>query len=284
MAGKNNPERANKLINRNMKDEIRQTLKITLIIAISFGFHHFLDEYYRTRIYDWFYNLISVRVIALTLRYLTVGTPLFVGLFLIHNPKRIINSLGINKGFRIGFLFAFLCTLPMLMGYSIFFRFDSKVSFYGVFRAAICAPFFEELYFRGILFGQLFRFTKIGFIPSVILCALLFASGHLWQSSDPGELIGIFATTFLGAIFFAWAYVEWDNNLWVPVGLHSFMNLHWMLFSAGDNALGGIYANIFRAVTITFVIAGTIRYKKNTGIGLKINRRDHLWINKNPPQ
>jgi len=57
-----------------------------------------------------------------------------------------------------------------------------------------------------------------------------------------------------------------DNNLWVPIGLHLFMNLHWMLFSAGDNALGSIYANVFRAITITFTIVGQYCTKSVMGL------------------
>ena len=57
------------------------------------------------------------------------------------------------------------------------------------------------------------------------------------------------------------------------------MNLHWMLFSVGDNALGGTYANIFRAITIIVTIVGTLFYKRQTGKKLVINR-NRLWINK----
>jgi riboflavin transporter FmnP len=57
------------------------------------------------------------------------------------------------------------------------------------------------------------------------------------------------------------------------------MNLHWMLFSAGDNALGGTYANIFRTITIILTIVGTLFYKKHSGKKLVISRNS-LWINK----
>ena len=258
---------------------MRQTLKILLITIISFGLYYFINNLYFKNLFDWFLNLASIKAIGFFLTYFVIGTPLLTGLFFIHKPKSILNSLGINKGFIKGFFFAFLCTLPMLIGYSILFKFNSKISLNEIFIGAVFAAFFEELYFRGVLFGQVFRFTKIGFIPSIIFGAVLFASGHLRQSSDFSVLIGIFITTFLGAIFFAWTYIEWDNNLWVSIGLHLFMNLHWMLFSAGDNALGGIYANVFRAITITLTIVGTILYKKHTGIRLVINR-NNLWINK----
>jgi hypothetical protein len=59
------------------------------------------------------------------------------------------------------------------------------------------------------------------------------------------------------------------------------MNLYWMLFSAGENAFGGLYANIFRVLTITLIILGTIRYKQRKGKPL-IVRRDTLWMKQMP--
>jgi membrane protease YdiL (CAAX protease family) len=223
--------------------------------------------------------MVPIKAIAYFLTYIIVGLPLLIGLFLTHKPRDIFDCVGISNGFFKGFLFAFLFTLPMLIGYSIVFKFNLDVTFNKILAGAVFAAFFEELYFRGVFFGQLFRFTKIGFIPSVFLCALIFALGHLFQSNDPSTLTGIFFTTFIGAIFFAWLYIEWDNNLWIPIGLHLFMNLHWMLFSAGDNALGGTYANIFRTITIILTIVGTLFYKKHSGKKLVISRNS-LWINK----
>ena len=168
----------------------------------------------------------------------------------------------------------------MLIGYFIIFDYDSSKTWHDVLRGAIIAAFIEELFFRGIFFGQIYRFTEIGFIPSILYGAIIFASFHLYQSQDFLTLIGIFIATFLGAVLFAWAYIEWNNNLWVPIFLHLFMNLFWMLFSAGDNAMGGVYANIFRILTIVLIILLTIVYKKRTGQKLKINRNT-LWIKKN---
>ena len=257
----------------------QQTLKVLLITIITFGLYYFLQNFYFKTLYSCFCNLVPIKAIAYFLTYIIVGLPLLIGLFLTHKPKDIFDCLGVSNGFFKGFIFTFLFTLPMLIGYSIVFKFNSDVTFNKILGGAVFAAFFEELYFRGVFFGQLFRFTKIGFIPSVFLCALIFALGHLWQSTDPSTLIGIFFTTFIGAIFFAWLYIEWDNNLWIPIGLHLFMNLHWMLFSVGDNALGGTYANIFRAITIIVTIVGTLFYKRQTGKKLVISR-NRLWINK----
>ncbi len=81
-----------------------------------------------------------------------------------------------------------------------------------------------------------------------------------------GESIGVFSVTFLGAAWFAWLYVEWNNNLWVPITLHSLMNLYWGLFTLEDNALGGIWANVFRGMVIAISIVVTIRRNKSLTI------------------
>jgi hypothetical protein len=258
---------------------MKQTLKVLLITSITFGLYYILNKFYFHILDDYFSYQIGIKIIGYSLSYIIVGLPLLLGLFIIHKPKNILNSLGIRNGLLKGFLFAFIVTLPMLIGYSIYLKFNYGISINWIFIGVIFAAFFEELYFRGILFGQIFRFTKIGFIPSVVICALLFAIGHLWQSIDISILTGIFITTFLGAVLFAWIYIEWDNNLWVPIGLHLFMNLHWDLFS-GANALGGKHENVFRVITIILTIVGTLLYKKHKGIGLKINS-SNLWINKN---
>ncbi|MBS9766822.1 MAG: CPBP family intramembrane metalloprotease [Flavobacteriaceae bacterium] len=180
--------------------------------------------------------------------------------------------MGLNKSLIQGLLIAFVFTLPMFLGYAYFFNFNKEISIDKILIGVISAGFFEELYFRGFLFGQVFRNTKIGFIPSVLFGAILFALGHLYQSQELGQLVGIFATTFLGSILFAWVYCEWNYNLWVSIFLHSFMNLSWAIFAVSENAFGGTYANIFRIITIVFVILFTIIYKSKRGEKLIINK------------
>jgi len=54
------------------------------------------------------------------------------------------------------------------------------------------------------------------------------------------------------------------------------MNLAWELFSVSDNALGGIYSNVFRFLTIGLVIILTVLYKKRNGIKLTVNKKTLL--------
>jgi len=57
------------------------------------------------------------------------------------------------------------------------------------------------------------------------------------------------------------------------------MNLFFELFSAGENALGGLYMNIFRVLTILLIILITVVYKRKKGIKLEINKGT-LWMKK----
>ena len=82
---------------------------------------------------------------------------------------------------------------------------------------------------------------------------------------------------FSGAVFFAWLYAEWNYNLWVPILIHTLMNLSWNLFEIDNSALGDIKANIFRGLTILTAILFTIIYKRNKK--LTINRQT-LMLNK----
>jgi uncharacterized protein len=257
---------------------MKQTLRTLLIILIAFGLYFIISKLYFYKLDNFLTKSIGIGIIGFLLTYIIVGLPLLLGLFLIHKPNEIIDSVGLRKGFSKGLLFSFIVTLPMLIGYSVFLKFNKDISINSIIVGVISAAFFEELYFRGIFFGQIFRYTKIGFIPSIVICALLFASGHMWQSNDISTLMGIFITTFFGAGLFAWLYIEWDNNLWIPMGLHLFMNLHWDLFS-GSNALGGKYENIFRIITIILAIAGTLRYKKHKGLKLNINKSNLIIKN-----
>ena len=137
----------------------------------------------------------------------------------------------------------------------------------------IVAGFVEEMFYRGFLFGQFYKYTKLGFILSIFIGAIIFAVGHLYQSQDTIELIGIFLITFMGAIFFAWLYVEWYFNLWVPIFLHALMNLVWHIFEMDETALGGVIPNVLRALTIVFAIVFTVIYKKRNNQKLKISKK-----------
>jgi membrane protease YdiL (CAAX protease family) len=256
------------------------TKKVILLVFLSFATYYFLFSNFKL-IKVGLDKLTEQGLVSYILTYLIVGIPIFIGTLLIDKTISIFKSLGLSSNILTAILTSVLFTLPMFIGGLFFFKFNPKIDLQNLIAGTIVAGFMEELYFRGFLFGQLFRNTNFGFIPSILFGALIFAFGHLYQSQNISELIGIFMITFAGAVFFAWLYAEWNYNLWVPILTHSLMNLSWNLFEIDNSALGDIKANIFRSLTILTAILFTIYYKRNRNEKLTINRQTLILKKKN---
>jgi uncharacterized protein len=211
-------------------------------------------------------------IIGQTLKYIV---PILIVLFLFHQPKDIPGELGLGKDFFKGLQYAFLFTLPMLIGYYLLGQYNNEQTVIENILKAFKDGFREEIYFRAFLFGQLFRQVKLGFLPAVGINGLIFALLHIYQAHNIEESIGIFAITFAGAIWFAWLFIEWKENLWLPIFMHFFMNLYWHLFSTEHSAMGGLILNLPRTLTITLSIYFTIKMVRKSG-QLTINKTNLL--------
>ena len=244
------------------------------IIIITFIF-----AFYGKGIFDSYTFLTFSTPILKLLHFYSWWTfpPLLV-LVSLYGFKSILKDLGLNKGLIIGLVFSLITVLPMIISSAIIGQFNGDIGLINLFHKTIIAGFFEEYLFRGFLFGVLFLKLKWGFIPASILGGVIFGLGHIYQGSTIINTTGIFAITAIGAIWFSWLYIEWESNLWIPIFLHTLMNLSWILFEVSNNALGGVYTNIFRAITIALTIIITIFYHKKRG--LIINRKN-LMININ---
>ncbi len=152
---------------------------------------------------------------------------------------------------------------------------EKEIDWILMLRKTVFAGFMEEILFRGFLFGILFRKLGWGFITASLPGAIIFGLGHLYQGTTLPELTGIFLITFIGSAWFAWLFIEWNENLWVPIFLHILMNLSWALFNVSDTAMGGTNANIFRIATIAFTVIVTILYCLKIG-KFRINRGNLL--------
>ncbi len=260
---------------------MKNSLKIILIVFLSFGIYYVFDDLYFKELRNWMNGILNQLGISHIITYLISGLPLFLGTYILFRKELILKSLGLYGSIIKGFLFALICTLPLFIGFSFVFEINPEISVNKILIAVVSAGFFEELYFRGFLFGLLYKYTKLGFVPAVFLGALIFGLIHLYQSTNVSELIGIFLITFLGGLIFAWVYAEWKFNLWTAIFLHMLMNFSWELFDVSDNALGGIYGNVFRFLSIGLVFGLTILYKKRKKLQLELNKRT-LWIKKHP--
>ena len=259
---------------------MEKSIKNLLIIIISFGIYFVVDDLFFKEIRDWFFEVTQQLGVSHIIAYSITGVPLIVGTSLVGGSAKLWHNLGLDRSILKGMLFAIICTLPMYLGFSILFDLNLEINPNTILIGVISAGFFEGLYFRGFLFGLPFRKTKLGFILTVLFGAVYFGALHLHQSTELSEIIGIFLITFLGGILFAWVYAEWNFNIWVPIFLHTFMNLAWELFSVSENALGSVYANVFRFATIVLIIVLTIFYKKWNGSKFIITKKTLLFQKK----
>lgn len=202
------------------------------------------------------------RTLAVTVMHVIVCLPVVIVLLFLHGRKDFPRSLGLDGNFVKGLAFALISTLPLFAAFPVIGEFNGELTVDKLIRSTVVAAFFEEVIFRGFIFGQLFRYCKIGFWWSVIIPSLLFGSIHLYQGSDPLSSLAAFGVTFIGGLFFSWMYVKWDFNLWCPVGLHFFMNLSWLLFTVEGNsvAAGGVVSNVFRILSVVVAIVLTNVY------------------------
>lgn len=88
-------------------------------------------------------------------------------------------------------------------------------------EACLWAPLFEELAFRGALFGGLRR--RLRFLPSALISSALFALAH------PYDAVGVLTIGWVG--FVLAAVYERTRSLWAPILVHLVFNLGQLQFA-----------------------------------------------------
>jgi len=238
-----------------MKKSVIQSLLIILTFCVAF--------FGRTILGSFIDIQISEEINKIIYGYSWWMLPILITTGYLYGFKKIVKEFCLHKGFITGFLFGLAVTLPMLVGYSIIGEVDSELTTTRLIHKSVFAGFMEEVLFRGFLFGLLFRNLKWGFVPAALLGAVLFGLGHIAQGNNLLQTFGVFMVTFMGAVWFAWLFIEWKENLWVAIWIHTLMNFSWVFFTVSDSgALGGYSANIFRITTIVLSIVGTVWYNK----------------------
>lgn len=203
---------------------------------------------------------LSIKALLLTLAVLILTT-------VVVKPKEVFSFLGLSGNMLKGFGIALLCVLPLYLVFPFFGSLNTELTFTVFYDRCILTGFKEELVFRALMFGLLFRYAKTGFFWAVILPALYFGSVHLYQGHDALSSLAAFGVTFIGALYFSWMYVEWNFNIWIPVGLHILMNGAWHIFimEGTEVAAGGLISNMARIVSMALAIAITVYYHKRRG-------------------
>jgi membrane protease YdiL (CAAX protease family) len=167
-----------------------------------------------------------------------------------------LRELGIATNPLRPFFFGLIATSPALIGFALTSHLDHSVTARAFFILCLYNPFAEEVLFRAFTFGQLYYRAGWNFWPAALVPTVLFAAGHLYQSSDPKELAGILAITGLGGIIFSYFFVRMGRTIWAPYALHAMLNTWWTIFTTNDTALGGWTDNVFRfgSIALAFLI------------------------------
>ena len=255
--------------------EKKQTLLLPILIFVFLTVRFFFVQY----INDWLGLDTRSFTSAETLVYQAVWYlfPLLIILPIFYPLNKILPSLGLYKNPFNGLLTAVILTSPMILAYPFIGSWPDRDLVRSALILSLFAGFFEELFFRGFVFGQLFRKAGWGFVPAAAIPGLFFAAGHLYQSSDLQGAFVVFGITLLGAAWFSWLFAESGYNIWLIIFLHFFMNLSWGLFSIDSTAAGSWIANIPRIITIGLSIAYILIFVKRKQ-KLQINRLN-LWRN-----
>ncbi len=194
-------------------------------------------------------------------------------------PRQCISALGLNGSVWTAAKIALIATaiMPLTYIFTALLRSDNVI--FEIVRRAVLPGIGEEILYRSMLFGLLFRFAGWGFLPAALLGATVFGIGHLYQGNSVSSFIGVFAVTGLAALWWSWLYVEWDYNIWMPIGFHVLMNFYYEIFDVADGALGGWSFFVIRALICLMSIAFTIRYARRRGF-FRITGRVWFWQGK----
>jgi membrane protease YdiL (CAAX protease family) len=237
------------------------------IIAFAVGFFA-LAEFTRPLLfafdaYKGFYDSLpeAVRWLEQPARWmLIVWLGLWLGLRL---PwRKIPGELGLDRPIGPATAFAFLACSPMLLVPAVVGSLSDALDPLNLLFLAGIWPFAEEVLFRGYAFRQIHRRGGLGFWSAALFTGVVFGLVHLGNASVRGlplaGEVGAVAIISIGGVLYAWLFVRWDDNLWVPFGVHLFMNLWWEVFDMSDNPLGGWLPNVLRLLTAILAVGLTL--------------------------
>jgi len=242
----------------------RPALVAALTIATFLLINHFQLDLFRAVAGEWsgYRRVAALAVLGYGANFLL---PLALGAALF-GRKRALGSLGLDRPILTGLVVGLAATAILPLGYAATASFSPPDQpLQTALRSAVLPGIAEEVLFRAFFFGFLFRFAGWGFLPAALLAAAVFGAEHLYQGKGAADSAAVFAITAIGAIWFAWLYVEWGYNIWVPAAFHVLMNFYWLLFAISDTAVGSVTANALRLGVILLSVAVTIIAARRRG-------------------
>lgn len=160
---------------------LKQRHKALIFTIVGFAIYLFLKQYF-SAIKSGLDGFTHNGLLSYSLTYLIIGIPIYIGTYFINPKLNIFKNLGLFHNPVKPFVIALIFSMPLFLGGLFFFEFSRNISIPNLIAGTIIVGFVEELFFRAFLFGQLFKYTQLGFISSIIIGAIIFAGGHLYQS------------------------------------------------------------------------------------------------------
>jgi len=263
------------LQNARFRGPIRPILISLIVIGV-----YIIEDNFGWSIYRYVSQTLEgwPRLIARAFLYYgiwTVLVPLGVA-GLVAGPKRCFSALGLDGSVWIAVKVGLIATVILPITYALIAPFSLENLGQDIVGGAILPGIGEEILYRGMLFGLLFRFAGWGFLPAALFGASVFGIAHFYQGNTVFEFLGIFGITAIAALWWSWIYIEWDNNIWMPAAFHILMNMYFAMFDVAEGTLGSWSFFVIRAIVCLISIALTVRHAKKRGY-FKITGRDWVW-------
>ena len=192
---------------------------------------------------------------AAILNTVQIAAPVLALTLILRSLPGALRELGLAANPLRPLLFGLVATAPAWIGFLLTSHESPAFTLREFVLLCWAFPLAEEVMFRGFAFGLLYRRAGWPFWPAALLPAFVFGACHLYQSTDPMELAGIFAITAFGSVVFSYFFVRFRGNIWAPFALHAFLNTWWMVFTPNASALGGVSDNLFRFGSIALAFA-----------------------------
>lgn len=230
-----------------------------LVLVVAFNAHEILElfgGYRRLHLLHPFYFAESIDKLGGAVLCIIAVWLLYRG-----SLRSVLERVGLSSNSLRALAFGVAASLPMLLGFALTFRLNSRLGFLPVLFLDFLSPLVEEVECRGFGVLQLHSGTGWPFWAVVWPSAIVFGYGHVEQGQSRLEMLGLFLVTGLGGVVLAWLAFRWQN-LWVAVAFHICVNLWWDIFSVSNNAIGGWFPFALQTLTIIIAIVGTLYLTK----------------------
>ncbi|MCK4662480.1 MAG: CPBP family intramembrane metalloprotease [Bacteroidales bacterium] len=186
---------------------------------------------------------------------------IFIPFLLLYDVKfkTFTDEFGMRANFFISFVFILIASIPIIIGLLFNLKDSLNLLSYNTIVTVFFAAIMNEFVSRAFLFGQLFRRGGWGFVQAAAIGPVFLGMKIISNTLDPLIISISFINVLLMGLFYAWLFIEWNNNIWIPMGLHIFINLSWLVFENGEKScFGSTEGIIYRSITIFISIVITI--------------------------